>query len=264
MSYNTEFQNNNQDLREILNTINELPDGSAVEDVISAIKDRATLGLHTDGLYYLFIDGSPVGNGISLPSGSVGDVVGNVDSGNNIVLNGDLPDGTYTVKYEMEDGSTVNIGNLVLVSDTGYTNLFDPSTATLNQRYSSTSGTLKAGTGYVASAKISLGGSVTIPKVGTSTNPLVLRIRPNGKFTGEASIQYFRSDGTRPGGAYLATDSGGTIGIDGNGDQYIYLEAFGQNIDSIHEFTVSLQMSSGTITAEDISGIIMTLNEEIV
>lgn len=29
-----------------------------------------TLGLHTDGLLYIFIDGSPVGNGIELPSGS--------------------------------------------------------------------------------------------------------------------------------------------------------------------------------------------------
>ena len=32
MSYNTEFQNNNQELQEILNTINELPDASAGEN----------------------------------------------------------------------------------------------------------------------------------------------------------------------------------------------------------------------------------------
>lgn len=29
-----------------------------------------TLGLHTDGLLYIFVDGSPVGNGIELPSSS--------------------------------------------------------------------------------------------------------------------------------------------------------------------------------------------------
>lgn len=32
---------------------------------------KITLGLHTDGLLYIFIDGSPVGNGIKLPSGSI-------------------------------------------------------------------------------------------------------------------------------------------------------------------------------------------------
>ena len=83
-------------------------------------KRNITLGLHTDGLIYLFIDDAPVGNGIALPSGGVnGDVVGNVDSANNIVLMGNLADGTYTVKYEMEDGSTIDIGNLVL-NDTVY------------------------------------------------------------------------------------------------------------------------------------------------
>lgn len=77
-------------------------------------KRNITLGLHTDGLIYIFIDGVPTGNGIALPSGASGDVVGNVDSENNIVLLGNLADGTYTVKYEMEDGSTVDIGGLVL------------------------------------------------------------------------------------------------------------------------------------------------------
>lgn len=75
-----------------------------------------TLGLHTDGLFYIFINDEPIGNGISLPKAS-GDVYGNVDSGNNIVLNGDLADGEYFIKYEMSDGSTIDIGELVLSAD---------------------------------------------------------------------------------------------------------------------------------------------------
>lgn len=86
-----------------------------------------TLGLHTDGLFYIFINGEPVGNGISLPEAS-GDVYGNVDSGNNIILNGDLADGNYYIKYEMADGSTIDIGELVLDTTTepeeNYTNFF--------------------------------------------------------------------------------------------------------------------------------------------
>ena len=41
-------------------------------------------------------------------------VFGYVDENNNIVLSGNVADGTYSVKYEMEDGSTVDIGSLVL------------------------------------------------------------------------------------------------------------------------------------------------------
>ena len=42
-------------------------------------------------------------------------VFGYVDENNNIIVSGNLSDGTYTVKYEMDDGSTIDIGELVLV-----------------------------------------------------------------------------------------------------------------------------------------------------
>ena len=82
-----------------------------------------SLGIHTDGLVYLFVDGSPVGTGIELPSGGIS---GYVDSANNIVIN-NLPDGTYSVKYENEDGSTVDIGELTL-GGPSYTNQIPLST----------------------------------------------------------------------------------------------------------------------------------------
>lgn len=44
-------------------------------------------------------------------------VFGYVDENNNIIVSGNLADGTYTVKYEQEDGSTVDIGQLVLGED---------------------------------------------------------------------------------------------------------------------------------------------------
>lgn len=66
----------------------------------------------------------------------VNDIIGNVDSENNIILTGNLAAGTYFVKYEMEDGSAIDIGELVLVNpetpdqpeepdEPTYTNFFD-------------------------------------------------------------------------------------------------------------------------------------------
>lgn len=41
-------------------------------------------------------------------------VFGYVDENNNIIVSGKLADGTYSVKYEMEDGTTLDIGDLIL------------------------------------------------------------------------------------------------------------------------------------------------------
>ncbi len=77
-----------------------------------------SLGIASDGLIYIFVNGTPVGTGI--PQGASGDVFGYVDENNTIVLNGNLADGTYSVKYEMANGDVVNIGNLVLDSNVYY------------------------------------------------------------------------------------------------------------------------------------------------
>lgn len=85
-------------------------------------KSGITLGVHTDGLVYIFIDGAPVGNGIELTSS--GDVTGYVDFDNNIILTGNLTNGTYTLKYTTTNGQTINIGDFTLGS-----NLADPTSA---------------------------------------------------------------------------------------------------------------------------------------
>lgn len=52
-----------------------------------------------------------------MPAGSSGDIVGVVGEDNSIVLTGVLPEGMYTIKYEMEDGSYQDIGELTLSSE---------------------------------------------------------------------------------------------------------------------------------------------------
>lgn len=47
-----------------------------------------------------------------MPEGSSGDVVGVLDESNNILLSGNLADGTYTLKYENADGTYTEIGQL--------------------------------------------------------------------------------------------------------------------------------------------------------
>ena len=136
------------------------------EEIEARLNAKMTLGLHTDGLIYLFVDGEPVGNGIALPSGASGDVVGSVESENNIVLMGNLGDGTYSVKYEMEDGSTVNIGNLVLDSNVYYsitknlTNCTIGNSATSVIEGESYSATITANDGYeLSSVVVTMGGA---------------------------------------------------------------------------------------------------------
>lgn len=143
------------------------------EDEFSALlaniidQRKTTLKLHEDGQIYLFVNGKPVGNGVALPSGGVsGDIVGNVDSANNIVLMGSLADGTYTVKYEMEDGSMINIGTMVLDSNTYYsvtknlTNCTVSNSATQVVAGGSYSATVTANSGYTLdSVSVTMGGS---------------------------------------------------------------------------------------------------------
>ena len=49
--------------------------------------------------------------------GVKGDIVGVVSENNQIVLTGVLPEGVYTLKYEMEDGTVLDIGSLNLASE---------------------------------------------------------------------------------------------------------------------------------------------------
>ena len=53
--------------------------------------------------------------------GTSGDVVGTLDNANNILLSGNLADGTYTLKYENEDGTYTEIGTLEVGAIVTYT-----------------------------------------------------------------------------------------------------------------------------------------------
>ena len=101
--------------------------------------ETLTLGVNADdGLIYIYKNGSPMGVGVE--AGSSGDIVGYIDSDNTIVLSGALAEGTYTVKYEMEDGSLIDIGELVNTDAPTFTNMIPLSTDSSGNLYVGTNG----------------------------------------------------------------------------------------------------------------------------
>ena len=93
-------------------------------------------------------------------------VFGYVDENNNVVVKGDLADGTYTVKYEMEDGSVIDIGRLVLDSNVYYSITKNLTNCTINNSADevaegeSYSATITANSGYeLKSVSVTMGGA---------------------------------------------------------------------------------------------------------
>lgn len=125
-------------------------------------KQGLTLGIYTDGLIYVFVDGVPVGNGVELPTGGID---GYVDSDKNIVVRG-LSDGTYTFHFEMSDGSLSDGYTLVKDSNVYYTvkntltNCTSNNSATQAIGGQSYSATITAKSGYeLKSVTVTMGGS---------------------------------------------------------------------------------------------------------
>lgn len=67
-------------------------------------------------------------------------VFGTVDENNNIILTGELAEGTYTIKYETGDGEVIDIGAMDIGGTPAYTNVLDTVGFVENKRISASSG----------------------------------------------------------------------------------------------------------------------------
>ncbi len=69
-------------------------------------------------------------------------VIGTIDENNDVILTGNLADGTYTLKYENEDGTYTEVGSLVIGAEPEptYTNLIPLSTDASGNLYVGTNG----------------------------------------------------------------------------------------------------------------------------
>ena len=93
-------------------------------------------------------------------------VFGYVDENNNIIVSGKLASGTYSVKYEMEDGTTIDIGNLEFDSNVYYsvtnnlTNCTNSNSTTQAIEGNSYTATISAKSGYeLSSISVTMGGA---------------------------------------------------------------------------------------------------------
>lgn len=135
-------------------------------------KQNITLGVHTDGLIYLFVDGEPVGAGIEQGTSTDASILGYVDSNNDIVLTGALGEGTYTFKYENEDGTYTTIGELDLSAEIEIVNLVSTSLAL-------TGSGIYNNKGYKDGTYISMDSGENVPsKDGTDTTTVATGLIP--------------------------------------------------------------------------------------
>jgi hypothetical protein len=93
-------------------------------------------------------------------------VFGRVDGNNNIILTGELADGTYTIKYEDADGNVTEIGTLNNIPAPTYTNVLPLAKGEDGSPYN--------GTGYAVGKRIDSSWNETTVSVTTATNPVFL------------------------------------------------------------------------------------------
>lgn len=104
---------------------------------------------------------------VEMPEAGVsGDVIGTLDESNNILLTGNLADGTYTLKYENADGSYSEVGTLEVGAIVTYIITHNLTNATTSNSSSSVrkgdsySATISANSGYeLKSVTVTMGGS---------------------------------------------------------------------------------------------------------
>lgn len=191
-------------------------------------KDKISLVfISEENRIYLYIDGKPVGDGIAFPSGGAsGDVVGNISADNTIILSGNLADGTYTIKYEMEDGSIVDIGPLEKYTNVYYSVSFIPTNCTINNsatqvaRGQSYSATITANSGYeLKSVTVTMGGanvSVTngVINIANVTGNIVItavaevskptNLLPNATFTADELASFTEAQKQQSNNGYVS------------------------------------------------------------
>ena len=101
--------------------IKSIPSEYVTESELVTQMNNLSLGIHTDGLVYLFYNGTPRGSGLEVMTQEVvqGDVVGYIDENNVITLSGILDEGKYSIQYELENGTLVDLGTLNINANGG-------------------------------------------------------------------------------------------------------------------------------------------------
>lgn len=179
-------------------------------------------------------------------------ILGVVDVNNNIVLSGNLAEGVYSVKYEDAEGNVTEIGTLNNTSAPAVTNLFVPSTATLNTRMSGSSKAPKTENGYVMSALMSIPATAMS---GSTTNNFIAA--PASMWTGSANMFFSKDDVPTHGYCDAGTTKGEVVG---NWVKIPLKDQYGGSF-NCNGVTISLKVGSSAITESNIQNIEIYFNE---
>jgi len=202
-----------------------------------------------------------------------GALIGYVDENNVIVLVGGLEEETYTVKYEMEDGSTIDIGELTLGTDKPKGNLADPTSTDwlTNTRLSSSKGCGTPATGSILTNYIPA-------KAGDIIRVKGLNLYSNNGGNHSAIAIYSSTATTTDANGkldayqnFVYTDMSKSTSGDGaredvsvNGDIYTYTIAMRDGIQRANASTAYCRVSAPLASGYTANDVIITINEEIV
>lgn len=198
----------------------------------------------------------------NMPEGASGDIIGTLDESNNILLSGKLADGTYTLKYENEDGTYTDVGTLEVgaIPDTPdeptYTNLFNSSTCELNMRLNS-SGASTEGNGYI------LTDYIAIPD-GVAVGNFRIRYKNANLVNSKSRIGLYSASKTKVDVQYINGTTLYETGTDDNGVKYVDV-LLAEKITASAYVRIAFYSGADTsVSAADAENIIVTINEEIV
>ena len=156
-------------------------------------KSGITLGLHTDGLMYVFIDGVPTGIGMVPPSIEAPKIVSSVE------------EMTDTTKHYVLDGYIYSNKKVVIEGGITSPNMFTPTEDCINNRLSGSSGSVSSQNGSFVTDFISVADSIA------NTAPFNIRINTEVANSNENKIVYFNASKTRIGQSLLEVGQNTTI-----------------------------------------------------
>lgn len=193
-------------------------------------------------------------------------IFGYVDENNTIVLTGNLADGTYSLKYEMEDGSVIDIGELVLSESETVINQIPLSTDAEGNLFNN-------GQGYKTDYRLSLSGGDETAASGYECTGFIPAksgdvIRIKGiELTEENATNIICYDSNK--NPYRGSLSSGNYGktlyhlfvTHGTNDGDVYTATLSRTLADVFDSGLAyIRIGSKSITADSI----LTVNQEIV
>lgn len=196
-------------------------------------------------------------------------VFGRVDAGNNIILTGELADGTYTLKYEDGEGNVTDIGTLTQGgSGPAYTNLLPTYLVARDARYSSSAEPESHQKSCPGAIMVAIPFGMMMGKTLRIKSPSIDKTSADGKPTSFNSVSYLGSfngyvfNTGDPALAYV----GCAVNEGNNTYSFLFTDenvSANWDADSTMYATIIVNTAGTAVTDEELSQVVITLDEPI-